>query len=115
MVNFSGDPHKRGASKGSSSQDAQLDQLAKRLKRAQADQAATRPDQREPDTAMGRGLQMGVELVAGVLAGALLGWLVDRWFGLSPWGIIIGFMLGTAAGFLNVYRRSFGAGSDTES
>jgi ATP synthase protein I len=88
--------------------DPRLDALAQRLKRAQAEQDATRPDRREPDTGMGRGMQMGMELVAGVLAGALLGWLVDRWFGLTPWGIIIGFVLGTAAGFRNVYRRAFG-------
>lgn len=89
-------------------QDDKLTSLTERLKRATAEQAATRPDRREQDTGMGRGMQMGMELVAGVLAGALLGWLVDRWFSLSPWGLIAGFILGTAAGFLNVYRRAFG-------
>jgi ATP synthase protein I len=45
-------------------------------------------------------------LVAGVAVGALLGWMLDRWLGISPWGLIVFLMLGFAAGVLNVMRAA---------
>ena len=46
------------------------------------------------------------ELVAGVLVGAAIGWLIDRWLGISPWGMIGFLLLGFAAGVLNVMRAA---------
>ena len=37
-----------------------------------------------------------------------LGWAIDRWFGTRPWGMIVLFFLGVAAGMLNVYRAVTG-------
>jgi ATP synthase protein I len=45
-------------------------------------------------------------LVAAVLAGAGLGWLIDRWLGTSPWGFIVLLLLGFAAGVVNVIRAA---------
>ena len=61
---------------------------------------------REPadTTGMARGLRLSTELVAGVLVGAMIGWLLDRWLGISPWGLIVFLLLGFAAGVLNVMR-----------
>lgn len=53
-----------------------------------------------------RGFRLSSELVAGVLVGAGLGWLLDRWLGISPWGLIIFLLLGFAAGVLNVMRSA---------
>ena len=53
-----------------------------------------------------RGFRMSTELVAGVLVGAVLGWLLDRWLGISPWGLIVFLLLGFAAGVLNVMRAA---------
>ena len=62
---------------------------------------------RPSDTsAMARGFRLSTELVAGVLVGAGLGWLLDRWLGNSPWGLIVFLMLGFAAGVLNVMRAA---------
>jgi len=44
--------------------------------------------------------------VAGVLVGAVLGWLIDRWLGTSPWGLMLLLLLGFAAGVLNVMRAA---------
>ena len=44
--------------------------------------------------------------MAGVLVGALIGWLLDRWLGISPWGLIMFLLLGFAAGVLNVMRAA---------
>ena len=40
-------------------------------------------------SAFARGFRLSTELVAGVLVGALIGWLLDRWLGISPWGLIV--------------------------
>jgi len=53
-----------------------------------------------------RGFRLSSELVAGVLVGAGLGWLIDRWLGISPWGLIVFLLLGFAAGVLNVMRSA---------
>jgi ATP synthase protein I len=57
-------------------------------------------------SAMARGFRLSTELVAGVLVGAALGWLLDRWLGISPWGLIVFLLLGFAAGVLNVMRAA---------
>jgi ATP synthase protein I len=53
-----------------------------------------------------KGLRLSSELVAGVLVGAGLGWLIDRLLGISPWGLIVFLLLGFAAGVLNVMRSA---------
>ena len=57
-------------------------------------------------SALARGFRLSTELVAGVIVGALLGWLLDRWLGISPWGLIVFLLLGFAAGVLNVMRAA---------
>ncbi len=57
-------------------------------------------------SAMARGFRLSTELVAGVLVGAMFGWLLDRWLGISPWGLIVFLLLGFAAGVLNVMRAA---------
>jgi ATP synthase protein I len=65
-------------------------------------------DPRSPDraSAFAVGFRMSTELVAGVVVGAVIGWLFDRWLGLSPWGLIVFLLLGFAAGVLNVMRAA---------
>jgi ATP synthase protein I len=57
-------------------------------------------------SAIARGFRLSTELVAGVLMGAAIGWLLDRWLGISPWGMIVFLLLGFAAGVLNVMRAA---------
>jgi ATP synthase protein I len=66
------------------------------------------PDADRATTASGyaRGFRLSSELVAGVVVGAGLGWLLDRWLGISPWGLIVFLLLGFAAGVLNVMRSA---------
>ena len=52
----------------------------------------------------GAGVQVGVELVAGVIGGGLLGYWLDRWFETWPVLFLVFFFLGAAAGMLNAYR-----------
>ena len=57
-------------------------------------------------SAIARGFRLSMELVAGVLIGAAIGWLLDRWLGISPWGMIVFLLLGFVAGVLNVMRAA---------
>jgi len=53
-----------------------------------------------------RGMRLSAELVGGVVVGFIFGWLLDRWLGTSPWGLIVLLLLGFAAGVLNVMRSA---------
>lgn len=57
-------------------------------------------------SAMARGMKMVSEFVAGIVAGGLLGWLIDRFAGIQPFGLLIGLMFGFAAGLRNLYRAT---------
>ena len=63
-----------------------------------------------PPGLVGLAMRTGVELVAGVGVGALVGYGLDRWLGTSPWLLILCFVLGAAAGMLNAYRAVSGFG-----
>jgi len=47
---------------------------------------------------------LGIEMAAAVLIGNLTGYWADKWLGTQPWILIIGFILGAAAGFRSLYR-----------
>jgi ATP synthase protein I len=63
---------------------------------------------------MALGFRLSSELVAGVVVGALIGWGIDRWLSISPWGLIVFLLLGFTAGVVNVIR-SAGAAPDRHS
>ena len=56
---------------------------------------------------MGEASTIGITLAASIAVGTGLGWLVDRYLLKSsgtPWGLIVGFLLGTTSGFVNLVR-----------
>ena len=55
---------------------------------------------------MGNAFKLGTELVAAVMVGTIIGFILDSWFDTKPWLIIIFFFLGTAAGILNVIKTA---------
>ena len=50
--------------------------------------------------------RLSSEFIAGVVVGAGMGYLVDTFFGTSPWGMIFFLLLGFAAAVLNVMRAA---------
>ena len=52
----------------------------------------------------GIGFRAGVEVVSALGVGIFLGIMLDRWLGTWPWLFLLFFVLGGAAGVLNVYR-----------
>jgi ATP synthase protein I len=92
-----------------------LQELGRRLDAARlAQQAGGRPRKQQAVPSFGSGLalawRVGVELVVAVVVGTALGWAFDRWLGTAPWGMIVMFFLGVAAGMLNVWRAVTGQG-----
>ena len=55
---------------------------------------------------MGTAFKLGTELVAAVVVGTIIGFILDNWFDTKPWLIIIFFFLGAIAGMLNVIRAA---------
>ena len=53
---------------------------------------------------MAYGMRMAAELVAAVIVGGLIGYGLDYWLGSKPWLFLLFFVLGFAAGVLNVVR-----------
>jgi ATP synthase protein I len=45
-------------------------------------------------------------LFAAVVSGLGIGWLLDRWLGTRPWLLVVGLVLGAAAGFYEFVRAS---------
>jgi ATP synthase protein I len=86
---------------------ARLQRLGDRLAEAhRPPENDTGPRQTADPSAVARGFRLSTELVAGVLVGAVIGWLLDRWLGISPWGLIVFLLLGFVAGVLNVMRAA---------
>ena len=87
---------------------ARLQRLGERLAHQKEaghhDTAETGP--RSDPSALARGFRLSTELVAGVLVGAFIGWALDKWLGISPWGMIVFLLLGFAAGVVNVMRAA---------
>ncbi len=87
-----------------------LDTRLKRL-RPEDDERARADAARERGRGLSLALRVGVELVAALIVGVGIGLLLDGWLGTAPWLLIVFFVLGAAAGMLNVYRAMSGMGS----
>ena len=55
---------------------------------------------------LGKALKISTELVAAVVVGSTIGFLLDNWFGTKPLLIICFFFMGVAAGILNVIKSA---------
>ena len=67
---------------------------------------STGTDAEARGSALGLAFRVTTELVAGVVVGGFLGWLLDRWLDTSPVMLLVFFFLGAAAGILNVVRTA---------
>lgn len=80
--------------------------IDERIKKLKAKEAIARKDNPQSEFAYATktGMRVGTELVSGVIVGAALGYVLDRFFETKPLLLIIFLFLGGVAGFLNVYR-----------
>ena len=55
---------------------------------------------------LGNAFKLGTELVAAVIVGTIIGFILDNWFGTKPILIIVFFFFGAAAGIINVIKTA---------
>ena len=55
---------------------------------------------------LGKALKISTELVAAVVVGSTIGFLLDNWFDTKPILTICFFFMGVAAGILNVFKSA---------
>ena len=55
---------------------------------------------------LGKALKISTELVAAVVVGSIMGFLLDGWFDTRPLLTICFFIIGVAAGILNVFKSA---------
>tara|TARA_B100000459_G_scaffold46611_1_gene24255 strand:- start:554 stop:820 length:267 start_codon:yes stop_codon:yes gene_type:complete len=80
------------------------ERLKDRLKNARK---KLKVEKENPQTSnIGQAFKLSTELVAAVLVGTIIGFILDNWFDTKPWLIIIFFFVGVVAGILNVIRSA---------
>ena len=57
-------------------------------------------------SSLGTALKLSSEMIAAVLVGSIIGFILDNWFDSKPWLTVIFFFAGAAAGILNVIRSA---------
>ena len=89
-----------------SSQDARLSSLDERLRQAEWVEDKRRPTVDPQGGARSAGMRAVQSLVGLPLGGAIIGWLLDRWFGTAPW-IMLGLMfVGFLGGIIELMKIS---------
>jgi ATP synthase protein I len=87
--------------------ERRLDDLDTKLDGVQARRKAEADAQQDKilhSRGMAYGLRMSSELVAAIVVGGLIGYVLDKWLETGPWLFLLFFFLGFAAGILNVTR-----------
>lgn len=79
--------------------------LDERLRRFRKDRP---PVETAKPQGFGLAMRIGTELVAALIVGTGLGYLLDAWMETLPLMSLLGFFFGSAAGMLNVYRIATG-------
>jgi ATP synthase protein I len=79
-----------------------LGQLDEKLRLARAKRQGR--ERGRSDDGLGIGMRISVELAAAIGVGTAIGIGLDHWWGTSPWLLIVFFLVGCVAAFLNVYR-----------
>jgi ATP synthase protein I len=107
------DGQKQGSDQGRSPTEADLDARRRALESKLATYEQKRTSGMAPDgqaavepSGLVKLFRFSADFVSGVLAGALIGWLVDRFAGTRPWGLIVFLLLGFATGIYNLVKSA---------
>ena len=79
-----------------------LKQLKERIDTAETINSP--PPKQKKQSGAGFGFKISTEIIAALVVGVGIGLIVDKYLGTKPFGLIIFFIFGALAGFLNVYR-----------
>ena len=84
-----------------------LKEISTRLKIAKKNIKKVEENNRGTNAAsLGKALKISTELVAAVVVGTTIGFLLDSWFDTKPLLMICFFFIGAAAGILNVFKSA---------
>ncbi len=88
-------------------EDARIDALHERLRAArEREDQRNRPQVQGADANYRLGSRVLAELLGGIGGGALIGWVIDRFVGTAPWGLLVMMFLGIIVSFRNIIRIS---------
>ncbi len=82
--------------------DEKLQKLKERIDTAETTNSP--PPKQKKQSGAGFGFKISTEIIAALVVGVGIGLIVDKYLGTKPFGLIIFFIFGAIAGFLNVYR-----------
>jgi len=83
------------------------DQFKARLEIAKSKILKKNKDSKQSSSSnIGVAFKLSTEMVAAVVVGTIIGFILDNWFGTKPWLILIFFFVGVIAGILNVIRSA---------
>jgi len=89
-------------------EDARVNALEARLKAArEREEQRNKPSLgTEADANYRLGNRVLAELIGGIGGGAFIGWVIDRFAGTSPWGLLVVMVLGIVVSFRNIIRMA---------
>ena len=89
-------------------EDARIDALEARLAAArERELERNKPvGGAEADANYRMGNRVLAELIGGIGGGAFIGWVIDRFAGTSPWGLLVVMVLGIVVSFRNIIRMA---------
>ena len=79
-----------------------LQELKDRIQNAKSNNKSQQKTNKE--SGAGFCFKISTEIIAALVVGVGIGLIVDKYLGTKPFGLIIFFIFGALAGFLNVYR-----------
>ena len=79
-----------------------LEELSKKIENLDNKKKVVKVSKKE--SGAGFGFKISTEIIAALVVGVGIGLIVDNYFNTKPIGLIIFFIFGAFAGFLNVYR-----------
>ena len=82
--------------------EEKLQELKERIQTAKSTNKLKQNKKKE--SGAGFGFKISTEIIAALVVGVGIGLIVDKYLGTKPFGLIIFFIFGALAGFLNVYR-----------
>ena len=88
-------------------EDARIDALEERLKAArEREEQRSQPKATGADANYRMGNRVLADLLGGIGGGALIGWVIDRFAGTAPWGLLVMMFLGIIVAFRNIIRMA---------